>query len=542
VDRSAAATAERPEGGVFDAAPPAPGERSSLTGRAASGLRWSYLGYGSLMVANVAYTVTISRLLDPATFGLMALANLVVLFAQFFVRMGLASALVQKPDLRRDDVRAASTAGLGLGVACFAVVWALAPALSSLFRAPELTPVLRLLGVSFLFEGSAMTGMGLLRRQLRFRELSVITVATYVLGYLVVAVGLALLGAGVWSLVVGALVSNASQALWQYALLRYPVRPVLRWQPYRYVCGYGMRLSGAHLLDYAGGNLDNLVVGRVTGTAALGQYSRAYYLAFLPLRYYLTQALTQVLFPHLARIQHDPERLRRAFLSILGLAALVVFPVCAGMAAAAPQLVGVVLGPQWGVAATLVPWFALAGACGVISAISQTVAEARADLNRSLVVQVAYLVVLGALLAVAATLRSEGLWVFAAAVTVGEVLRQVGYVGLMRRVVGLSAAEVWRAYAPAAFASAGVALAVALTRWGLAGRAPTLAVFAAEVAAGALALGLCVRLGPLPAMRRELAMRLDEAGVLGPAGGRRRRLAALVVGRLEPAPGAEPPS
>jgi lipopolysaccharide exporter len=521
----------RAEGNGFDAAPPAPGERSSLTGRAVSGLRWSYLGYGALLVANLAYTATISRLLDPVAFGLMALANLVVLFAQYFVRMGLASALVQKPALSGDDVRAASTAGLALGVACYAVVWALTPAISALFRAPDLTPVLRLLGVSFLFEGFSMTGMGLLRRQLRFRELSVITVGTYVLGFLIVGVGLALLGAGVWSLVVGALVSGASQSLWQYALLRHPVRPVLRWQPYREVCGYGMRLSGAHLLDYAGSNLDNLVVGRVAGTAALGQYSRAYYLAFQPLRWYLTQALTQVLFPHLSRIQDDPPRLRRASASVLALAALVVFPVCAGMAVAAAQLVRVVLGPQWDLAASLIPWFALAGGCSVISALAQTVAEARAELNRSLAVQVAYLVVLGALLAGAVALRSRGLWVFAAAVTVGEVLRQVGYVGLMRRAAGLSAVQLWKAYAPAALASAGVAVAVAAVRWALAGLAPAPVVLAAEIAAGALGLALCVRLGPLPAIRRELGMRLEEAGVLGRAGGLRRRLAQLVLGR-----------
>ena len=530
----------RAEGSGFDAAPPGPGERSSLTGRAAAGLRWSYLGYGALMAANLAYTATISRLLDPVAFGLMALANLVVLFAQFFVRMGLASALVQKPVLSDDDVRAASTAGLGVGVACYAVVFALAPAVAGLFRAPELAPVLRVLGVSFLFEGFSMTGMGLLRRQLRFRELSVITVATYVLGFLVVGVGLALAGAGVWSLVVGALVSGASQALWQYALLRHPVRPVWRWQPYREVCGYGMRLSGAHLLDYAGANLDNLVVGRVAGTAALGQYSRAYYLAFQPLRWYLAQALTQVLFPHLSRIQDDPPRLRRASASVLGLTALVVFPVGAGMAVAAPELVRVVLGPQWDLAATLVPWFAVAGACSVVSILCQTVAEARADLNRSLAVQVAYLVVLGALLAVAVASRSRGLWVFAAAVTVGEVLRQAGYVRLLRRAAGLPAAQVLRSYAPAAFAAAGVALTVAVTRWLLAGQVPAVVALAAEVAAGALGLALCVRLGPLPTVRRELGMRLEEAGVLGGAGGRRRRLAGLVLGRPEAVAGPEP--
>ena len=84
---------------------------SSLTAQAASGLRWSSVGYGALLVANLAYTMTISRLVDPVAFGVMALAQLVVLFAQFFVRMGLTSAVVQKQELTADDIRAASAAG-----------------------------------------------------------------------------------------------------------------------------------------------------------------------------------------------------------------------------------------------------------------------------------------------------------------------------------------------------------------------------------------------------------------------------------------------
>jgi O-antigen/teichoic acid export membrane protein len=517
----------------FDAAPSDPAG-STLTARAASGLRWSYLGYGALMAANAAYTITISRLLDPFAFGLMALAQLVVLFAQFFVRMGLASALVQKPRLSSDDVRAASTAGIAVGAACFGLVWVATPAITALFRAPELSPVLRVLGASFLFEGLSMVGLGLLRRQLRFRELSIITVCTYVLGYVVVGIGLALLGAGVWSLVVGSLVSSSTQALWQYTLLRHPLRPVLRWRPYHDICGYGMRLSGAHLLDYAGGNLDTFTVGRIASTAVVGQYSRGYYLAVQPLRVYLTQALTNVLFPHLSRIQEDSARLRRASLSMFALTAMVLFPVCAGMAVAARELVRVALGPQWGLAATLVPWFALAGACSVISALSQTVAEARGELYRSLAVQGAYVGVLGALLAVALTHRTQGVWVFAAAVAVAEILRHIGYLGLMRRILGLTVAQLSAAYAPATLASLGVVLAIAVTRGVLVGNAPTIVVLAAELAAGASALALCIRFGPLPAIRRELWMRLTAAGMVGGVGGWRDRVARLVLGRLEP--------
>ena len=374
----------------------------------------------------------------------MALANLVVLFAQFFARMGLASALVQKPELSKEDIRAASTAGVALGAACFVAVWVLSPAISDLFRQPALSPVLRALGVSFIFQGWATTAMGLLRRQLRFRELSLINVGTYVLGYLVVGIGSALLGAGVWSLVAAALVNQGSLAVWQYALVPHPVRPVVRWEPYRAVCGYGMRLSGAHLMDYVGSNLDTFTVGRVASTAVVGQYSRAYYLVFQPFRNYLTQALTTVLFSHLSRIQDDSARLRRAYLSVLSLGGILLFPACAGIAVAARELVLVVLGPQWDLAATIVPWFALAGACSVISALSQVLAEARADLNRSLGIQGAYILALAALLALALKFRSHGVWVFGAAVAVAEVARHLGYLELMRRILRLSTDQIWR--------------------------------------------------------------------------------------------------
>ena len=527
--QAAAPRAARRAVSQFDA--PASPDGSTLTARAVSGLRWSSLGYGALLLANVVYTVTMSRLLHPVAFGLVALAQIVVLFVQFFVRMGLASALVQKPELSKEDVRAASTAGVAVGVALYAVVWVLAPVISDLFRAPSLTPVLRLLAVTFLFEGMSMVGLGLLRRQLRFRELSIITFATYVLGYVVVGISLALLGAGVWSLVVGALVSSGSQAVWQYALLRYPVFPPLQWKPYQYVCGYGMRLSGAHVLDYVGSNLDTFTVGRFASTAVVGQYSRGYYLAVQPLRVYLAQTLTNVLFPHLSRIQEDSARLRRAYLSMLMLSGLVVFPVCAGMAVAAREFVRVVLGPQWALAATLVPWFVLAAGCSVISALSQMVAEARADLNRSIAVQAAYVVALGAFLLVVVGYRSHGVWVFAAAVVAAELIRLFGYLGLMRRLVKFTLADLWASCAPAVFTSAGVALAVATTRVLLVSAVPTLVAFAAEVVAGTLALTVCVRVCPLPAVRHELWLRLTAAGLLGAAGELRWRLAPLALGR-----------
>ncbi|GLZ46962.1 lipopolysaccharide biosynthesis protein [Actinomycetospora sp. NBRC 106375] len=502
---------------------------ANMTASAASGLSWSVLSIAALVVANLAYTATVSRLLDPADFGLVAMANLVVLFGQYFARMGLASALVQKPELTDEEIRAASTAGFVIGVVCFGLVWLLAPAVAVLFHTPEVTPVLRGLGASFLFMGWSMTGLGLLRRELRFRALSVISVGGYVVGYLVVGIGLALLGAGVWSLVAAIVASTLIQAVWQFALRPHPLRPVLGWRHYRAVCGYGTRLSIAHVLDYIGSNLDTFTVARIASTATLGQYSRAYYLVFQPLGNYMSAALTNVVFTTLSRVQGNVERLRRGYLSVMSLGALLVFPLSAGMAVAAPELIEAVLGPQWGAAVGLVPWFALAGACHVASQLSQSLAEARAELNRSVAVQVGYLVVLAALIVLALQFTSREVWLISAAVAVAELLRYLGYLVLARSVLDLRAAQVSQAHVPAIFAGVGVALAVAAARWVLTG-APVLAVLAAEIAVGAIALVLCIRVCPATAVRAELWFRLESADLLGPPDGRRRRVASLVVG------------
>jgi lipopolysaccharide exporter len=209
------------------------------------------------------------------------------------------------------------------------------------------------------------------------------------------------------------------------------------------------------------------------------------------------------------------------------------------MAVGAPELVAAVLGPQWNLAVGLVPWFALAGGCHLASQLSQSLAEARAELNRSVVVQVGYLLVLGALILLALPFSSRGVWVIAAAVAVAELVRYLGYLVLARRVLELPTARIWRAHVPAFFAGLGVALAIAAVRWALTG-APSLAVLAAEITAGALALAVCVRVCPVPAVRTEIQYRLASAGLLGPSRPRRQCVASLVLGPLDRIDAEEP--
>lgn len=121
------------------------GQGGDLTSRTMSGLRWSYLSSGVNAVAQLAVTAILARLLYPAAFGVVAMAALILSFGQYFAQMGVGRALVQRPDIDRDDVRVAFTSSVLLGAAFSALFWLAAPLSIYLFHDAEVVPILECL-------------------------------------------------------------------------------------------------------------------------------------------------------------------------------------------------------------------------------------------------------------------------------------------------------------------------------------------------------------------------------------------------------------
>jgi O-antigen/teichoic acid export membrane protein len=513
-------------GGVTTVAtPPAAGD--NLTSRTLHGLRWTYLASGAGAVLQIGYAAVMGRLLDPVTFGLMAMAMLAMRFTKYFATMGVGQALVQKPDLDEKDVRAGFTSGILLGLAFFALIWVAAPLIGGFFSERTVVPILRWLGGSLLFTGLGTTAESLLRRELRFRELAIREILAYVLGYLGVGVGLALLGAGVWALVGAAVSANLFGSVLAYAVARHPLRPLFAWRRFRRLYGFGARVSVISFLEFIGTNLDTIAVGRFAGTAPLGQYNRAFLLTSLPTGY-LTRSLSQVLFPSFSRIQADTARIRRVYLSAVALAGIILLPVTAGMAVAAREIVLVVLGPQWGEGVAILPILAAAAAFKVLTHFAATLCEARAELNSKLAIQTSCLLAFGAFLYLA---RGQGLWAYATAYAASEALRHLLYTLLLRRVLGVGVRETLENYRPALIAAVVVSGAILAGRLvlGLA-QVPLFLTFLTEVALGGLALLGVLRFGPVGAVRDELRSRLVLAGVWGDRDALAARVSRAVLG------------
>lgn len=502
-----------------------PSRPTDLTATSLHGVKWTYLATMLSAVLQIVFAAVMGRLLWPEVFGLIAMTQLVLNFGEYFARMGVGPALVQKLHLTNEDIRAGFTSSLILGSLTSAIVWFGAPLAAAIFNEPGVVNVLRVMGLALLLSALGQTAESVMERQLRFREISLITMIAYVVGYFAVGLALAALGAGVWSLVFAALAHRGLQSLLFYLRMRHSLRLIFASSVYRPLFAFGSRVSVISFMEYIGISLDTFMVGRYAGAGPLGQYNRGNTLIQVPL-YRLTDSLVQVLYPTFSQIQNDLPRLRRAYISAVGLAASFLLPLCAGIAAASPEIVLVILGDQWVPVITILPILAIYGSLLALTHFAGVVAEIRNELNTKIVLQAAYLLVLPLLLLPAI---GRDLWAYASAFAAAYLLQHIAYMWFMHHIIDVRLRDYRRVYGRAMIAAAGVGLAIYGVRLAvLAAGLPLAAVLLVEMMVGAVTLLLFFRFGVLRTLGMDVVNRLgDEGTMIG-------RAARMLVGSAHP--------
>ena len=391
--------------------PPRPGagwepEDAGLTLRTLSGFKWALLTSGGQALLSLAIVMTLSRLLAPQDFGMLAIALVFFALAETAGRSGLGPALVQRHDLTERHIATALTLAVGVAVALAAALWVLAPLLCSLVGEPQAAPVLKTLSFATALSGAGLVSQHLLHRRLRFGALMTAAILSQAVGTGLVAIALALMDWGVGALVWGVVARHAVFSA--TVILLEPVRPRLfaGRREIADLLGTGAGFSAIAVFNFLANRGLNIVIARTLGAAALGLYTRAGALAVVSAR--LGPVMTQVLLPAMARRQHRIERLRavhRGGIEMLSLAAL---PASLMIAVAAPEIVAVVLGPRWEAAAPVLRILALASVLQAFGALHVPVIRALGAVYRETWRRAVYFVLLMAGAGFASSLGPRG--------------------------------------------------------------------------------------------------------------------------------------
>ncbi|HLY37642.1 MAG TPA: lipopolysaccharide biosynthesis protein [Candidatus Binatia bacterium] len=317
----------------------------TLRTRVAIGLGWTGASHWIGLLLATVTTMVVARFLVPADYAVVAAAGVLAGVVGVLQESGLGAAVVHHSGAGERAATTALVLNVAGGTLALVACLAATPWVARFFQIDAVGP----LAVAFIplwFRAWTNVPLARLQKALDFRRCALVEGAQMV-AYPTLTIPLAVVGAGVWALVLGqagaALIGAATA--WSLGGWR-PRRGDVDWAVGRALLRYGRPLVWSNVLGMVNDRIDNVATGRVLGAPALGVYAMAFRLAALP-RTGFTFVVSRVLFPAMSAIQGDERRMRDGFVRALHWVGVLAMPASVGLALVAPELVRVALGPRW---------------------------------------------------------------------------------------------------------------------------------------------------------------------------------------------------
>jgi len=318
-----------------------------------------FISQGVKLVVQIASIVVLARLVTPEDFGLVAFLTSIFAFVGILSEFGLTLAIVQKEQIRKEDLNTLFRISAGIGallLICIAVAGLLTSWISGDGRYQW---IFGLFAAMFFFKSLSTVPQGLIRRRLQFGFLSLQEAGTFLFGALA-AVAIATQGRGILALLAfqfipGLLMCGSS---WLFAGWR-PHRSVGSIQEASSYFSFGGAFTFVEIANTVCKHIDNLLIGKVWGMELLGEYTRAYALMLAPLNQVMGP-VGAVLIPSFSRIQQRNEEFKQWTASIFCTFICFSAPISALLVLAHREIIDLLLGPKWEAAHSVFYWLGFA--------------------------------------------------------------------------------------------------------------------------------------------------------------------------------------
>jgi len=355
-----------------------PPDHSLARGRAlaARGALWLLVGSWGAKGTQILMLLVLAKALAPAQFGILAIAALTYNVLAALNQLGVGDALTYLTDDIEQASRTALTMLVGTGLIIMAITWALSPAIAHFFHSPGATPVLKGFALGIPFDAAAQVPIALMTRNLQFARRTVTDTVPTLIGS-AVTISVIIAGYPLPGLVAGQVAGAVARAV---VAMGIGPRYLPGWNTamMRKLLSYGGYLTAADMLNFGLLNVDYITVGHFLGPAALGYYSLAYRICFVP---YLSISVVAngAVFPYYCRLPTREAKAKTAE-SALSLINALSIPWFAGLILFAGDIG--LLGHKWAPAVGAVKFLAVYGffLSFILSALQILKAVGRTDL------------------------------------------------------------------------------------------------------------------------------------------------------------------
>jgi O-antigen/teichoic acid export membrane protein len=317
----------------------------SLTAQTFHGVVWN--AAGTILRQGIAFasSIVVTRQMMDEDYAVAGLAAAIVGVFTAISAQGFATALVREPELKPSQCHSVFYFLIGIGLVLGTLMVIASPIFAVFYGQPLLPRVMPVLAAALVITLAGSVPDALLTRAMRFREKNIIgVVGTLITAAL--AITLALGGFGYWALIVPGLGATLALSLGAFWVSGYRPRGSFHWSEVRSVGKFGSAMLGATLLDYLCNNGDYLIMGRFWPKPDFGQYYFAFERAKQPFEIVAGQ-IAGAVYPAFSHVQHDIDRVRRAYLRGTRLLSLLTLPLYVLLLGLADPVVPWIFGQQW---------------------------------------------------------------------------------------------------------------------------------------------------------------------------------------------------
>lgn len=342
----------------------------------------------------------LARILTPSDFGVFALVAVALGLIESLTETGINATIIQSSKSTKYFLDTAWVISIVRGLLIAILMLLLGVAMRYIYNAPALLPLIAVASLIPIIKGFINPAIVTLQRELRFFRDAVYRLLRLVVE-VISSVLLALILQSVFALVLGLLVSAIFEVLLTFVMFKDKPRFLYLRSRAQEIFANMKGLNLMAILSYVAENIDNLLVGRVLGTAALGIYQNSYGFTH-KINLQLAKSVQFSTLPVYARLQEDASRLRAAFRKTL-LVSLAVFTFIGLPFFLFPrETVLILLGAQWLEAVPLIRPLIVAGIIQSAVSIASAILVIRrryfwlnANLITSVVVMITGITILG---------------------------------------------------------------------------------------------------------------------------------------------------
>lgn len=306
---------------------------------------WVGLSNIGISVMSFIRFIILARLLTPEIFGLMGIYLMVIRGMELFTETGFSAALIHRQKSFEEAKDTAFTLMILRGFILAFVTFLIAPLVANYYERNVLDLIIKIIAISFIFNGFHNINTVGLQKELDFRRLTYLEQVTTVINFVIV-VTFAFFLRNVWALVIGQITASFIGVILSFLII--PGRPHIRFNKKiaKELFTYGKFITGLTIVIYISTQIDNAVIGKVLGMEYLGYYVLAYTLANLPATH-ISKLISKVMFPAYSKLQNDLPALQEAYLKVLTFVGHLAIPAAVGIGVLAPEIVNVLYGEKW---------------------------------------------------------------------------------------------------------------------------------------------------------------------------------------------------